>query len=108
MWQQFKNYYHLLQALFATVFFQFPSKKIKVIGVTGTDGKTTTVNLIYHILKSAHINVSMISSVGAKIGKKDYDIGLHVSTPSTWHVQKYLKKAVDEQNKSAEAEYFLF
>ncbi|OGD97185.1 hypothetical protein A3A49_02255 [Candidatus Curtissbacteria bacterium RIFCSPLOWO2_01_FULL_38_11b] len=99
MWQQFKNYYHLLQAFFAAVYFGFPSQKIKVIGVTGTDGKTTTVNLIYHILKSTHINVSMVSSVGAKIGKYDYDTGLHVSTPSPWHVQKYLKKAVDTGSK---------
>lgn len=73
-----------------------------VIGVTGTDGKTTTVNMIYHILKSSKKNVSMISSICAKIGKKDYATGFHVSTPSPWQVQKYLKEAVD-----AKSEYFV-
>ena len=43
MWQKIKNYYHFAQAFLAAAFFSFPSKEIKVIGVTGTDGKTTTV-----------------------------------------------------------------
>ena len=102
MWQKFKNYYHLLQALICSIYFQFPSKKMAVIGVTGTDGKTTTVNMIYHILKSSGKNVSMISSINAKIGRQDYDTGFHISTPSSGQLQKYLKEAVD-----AKSEYFI-
>ena len=102
MWQKFKNYYHFFQALVCAIYFQFPSKKMEVIGVTGTDGKTTTVNMLYHILNSSGKNVSMISSISAKIGKKDYATGFHVSTPSSWQVQKYLKEALD-----AKSEYFI-
>src|SRR3989338_2652193 len=95
MWQKIKNLYHLAQAFFAAIYFSFPSKKLTVIGVTGTDGKTTTINMVYHILKSMSKKVSVISSVGAQIGEKSFDTGFHVTTPSPWQVQKYLKKAID-------------
>lgn len=102
MWQKVKNIYHFVQAFLASVYFGFPSKKLTVIGVTGTDGKTTTVNMIYHILKSAGKKVSMVSSLGATIGDKSQDTGYHVSTPSPFQVQKLLKSAVD-----AGSEYFI-
>ena len=57
MWQQTKNIYHLGMAILANLRFNFPSKKLVVIGVTGTDGKTTTVALVYHILKEAGLNL---------------------------------------------------
>lgn len=102
MWQKIKNIYHLAQAFFAAFYLQFPSKKITVIGVTGTDGKTTTVNMIYHILNSAGFKVSMISSIRAQIGEKSYDTGFHVSTPTPLQVQKYLNGAVE-----AGSDYFV-
>ena len=80
MIQKLKNYYHLLVALMANIIFGFPSKDMTVIGVTGTDGKTTTVNLIHHILSKSGFNVSMISSVGAIINNKKYDVGFHVTS----------------------------
>ena len=93
--QKIKNYYHLIQAFTAAVFFNFPSRKLTVIGVTGTDGKTTTVQMIYEILKTVDLKASMISSVSAQIGPKIFDTGFHVTTPSPWQVQKFLRKAVD-------------
>lgn len=94
MFQKIKNIYHFAQAFLASIYFGFPSKKLTVIAVTGTDGKTTTVNMIYHILKSAGKKVSMVSSLGATIGDKTTDTGYHVSTPSPFQVQKLLKDAV--------------
>jgi UDP-N-acetylmuramoyl-L-alanyl-D-glutamate--2,6-diaminopimelate ligase len=91
MFQILKNYYHLAIAVVSNLWFGFPSKGIKVIGVTGTDGKTTTVNLIYHILKSSGFNASMISSVGAIINGKNYGIGFHVTNPSSFSLQKFIK-----------------
>ena len=51
--QKIKNIYHLLQAVLANIRFGFPSRKLKVIGVTGTDGKTTTTQMITKILEEA-------------------------------------------------------
>src|SRR5665811_2433571 len=91
MFQRYKNIYHLFAAALANALFRFPSRRIKVIGVTGTDGKTTTVNMIYHILKTQEMEVSMISSVGAVIDGKNYDVGFHVTTPSSWQLQRFIK-----------------
>ncbi|MDO8658594.1 MAG: Mur ligase family protein [Candidatus Levybacteria bacterium] len=93
MWQDAKNIYHLFVAVLANAWCGFPSRKLIVIGVTGTDGKTTTVNAIFHILKTAGLPVSMISTTGAVINGKDYDVGFHVTTPSSWAVQRFLKQA---------------
>lgn len=93
-----KNTIHLLIAVIANVRYGFPSRKLIVIGVTGTDGKTTTTSMIYHILKYSGKKVAMITSVGAYIGDKVYDIGFHVTTPSSFAIQQYLKKAVANGN----------
>lgn len=84
-----------MEALFAAVWFGFPSRKLTVIGVTGTDGKTTTTTLIYEILKAAGCKVSMITSVHAVVAGNIYDTGFHVTNPRGWHVQKYLRDAVN-------------
>lgn len=102
MWQKIKNIYHFLVAVLANLFFMFPSRGMKVIGVTGTDGKTTTVNLIYHILKTAGYKPSMISSISAVIDNKAYDTGFHVTTPTSFSLQKFLTKA-----RKAKTEYFV-
>ena len=99
MWQGIKNVYHLGIAILANLFYGFPSRKLKVIGVTGTDGKTTTTSLIYHILDTAGFNTSMVTSVGAVIGGKNYDVGFHVTTPSSFAVQRFIKKAIDAGSK---------
>ncbi len=95
MWQDLKNIYHLLVACLANVCYGFPSRKFIVIGVTGTDGKTTTTSLIYHILQTSGKKTLMISSVGAIIDGKEYDVGFHVTTPSSFALQKFLKQAAD-------------
>ncbi|MDO8610377.1 MAG: Mur ligase family protein [bacterium] len=92
--QKIKNIFHLFQAIIANIVYGFPGRKIKIIGITGTDGKTTTTHLIYHILKNAGKKVSMISTVYAKIGDKEYDIGFHVTTPDIFPLQKFLKESV--------------
>ncbi|KKU88670.1 hypothetical protein A3A64_02420 [Candidatus Gottesmanbacteria bacterium RIFCSPLOWO2_01_FULL_48_11] len=95
MLRSLKGLYHLLIGILSVLWFRFPSHKLTVIGVTGTDGKTTTTTLIFEILKAAGIKVSMISSVHAVIGGKSYDTGFHVTTPSAFWVQKYLREAIN-------------
>jgi UDP-N-acetylmuramoyl-L-alanyl-D-glutamate--2,6-diaminopimelate ligase len=90
-----KCLYHLAVAVASAIWFRFPATKLTVIGVTGTDGKTTTTTLIYEILKAAGCQVSMITSVQAVIAGRRYDTGFHVTTPNAFWVQKYLREAVD-------------
>lgn len=99
MWRKAKNIYHLIVAFLANIWFGFPSKKLIVIGVTGTDGKTTTVNLIHHILRSAGKKVVMVSTVGGVIGKTWYETGFHITTPSSFFLQSFIAKAVTLENK---------
>ena len=95
MLKKIKDTFHAFECILADIFYGFPGKKIKVIGVTGTDGKTTTSHLIYHILSQAGKKVSLISSVYADIGGALSETGFHVTTPRPWTVRSYLKKAVD-------------
>ena len=79
----------------AAAFYNFPARKLTVIGVTGTDGKTTTSNIIYKILVAAGIKAGMISTVNAVIGDEVLDTGFHVTTPDAHDVQRYLAKMVE-------------
>ena len=93
--QKIKNVYHLVQAVIANLYYGFPSRKLKVIGVTGTDGKTTTTHLIYHILKSSGKKVSLISSIFANVAGKTYDTGFHVTTPDVFPLYRFLRQSLD-------------
>ncbi|MEE8390446.1 MAG: UDP-N-acetylmuramoyl-L-alanyl-D-glutamate--2,6-diaminopimelate ligase [Anaerolineae bacterium] len=81
----------------------FPSRKMTLVGVTGTDGKTTTVHLIYNILHAAGFNTGMVSTVNARIpstgsghrGEEESDTGLHTTTPDPPDVQAYLARMVE-------------
>ncbi|MBN2005922.1 MAG: UDP-N-acetylmuramoyl-L-alanyl-D-glutamate--2,6-diaminopimelate ligase [Anaerolineae bacterium] len=72
----------------------FPSRALELIGVTGTDGKTTTVNLLYAMLSAAGLPTGMVSTVNARIGDVTLDTGLHTTTPSSGNVQQYLAQMV--------------
>jgi UDP-N-acetylmuramoyl-L-alanyl-D-glutamate--2,6-diaminopimelate ligase len=66
-----------------------------VIGVTGTDGKTTTCNLLHSILTCAGRRAGLISTVNAVIGERVMDTGLHTTTPDAPDVQGYLAEMVE-------------
>lgn len=97
--QRIKNLYHLFQAVLTNLWYGFPSRKLKVIGVTGTDGKTTTTHLIYHILKATGKKVSMISTVYSKIGEEEHSLGFHITTPNSFTIQRLLKKSVENEDE---------
>ncbi len=78
----------------AAAFYNWPARELTVIGVTGTDGKTTTSNIIHKILVTAGIKAGMISTVNAVIGDEILDTGFHVTTPDAHDVQHYLAKMV--------------
>ncbi|HZY41436.1 MAG TPA: UDP-N-acetylmuramoyl-L-alanyl-D-glutamate--2,6-diaminopimelate ligase, partial [Anaerolineae bacterium] len=73
----------------------YPARQLIMIGVTGTDGKTTTTNLIHSILTAAGLKTGLISTVNALIGDRVLDTGLHTTTPDADAVQRYLREMVD-------------
>ncbi|MDW8064210.1 MAG: UDP-N-acetylmuramoyl-L-alanyl-D-glutamate--2,6-diaminopimelate ligase [Anaerolineae bacterium] len=82
-------------AWLCAAFRDFPARRLILIGVTGTDGKTTTVNLIHSILTAAGLQAGMISTVSAVIGDRVYDTGFHTTTPEAPDVQRYLAEMVE-------------
>ncbi len=72
-----------------------PSRDMALVGITGTDGKTTTANLLHSILVAAGRRVGLISTVNAVIGDQVYDTGLHTTTPDAPDIQRYLARMRD-------------
>ncbi len=92
MIRNLKNLYHKTQFSISNFLHRYPANKLILIGVTGTDGKTTTVSLIYHILKFSGIKAGMMSTVEIRYNDKSIDSGLHVTTPDAFLIPKYLKQ----------------
>ena len=92
--RKIKNFIHLLEAYYWVWRCGAPGRKLYVIGVTGTDGKTTTCTLIYEILKTAGMKTGLITTVNAKIGSEEVDTGLHTTNPHPSLLQPLLAKMV--------------
>lgn len=86
--------YHFLWAFLGALIYNFPSKKLIVVGVTGTDGKTTVVHLITKILEDAGLKVASLSSIRFKIREKEWLNRLRVTMPGRLKLQKFLKQTV--------------
>ncbi len=82
-------------AYLAAAYYGYPARSLTVIGVTGTDGKTTVTNYLYRILLTAGIKAGMISTVNALIGDQSLDTGFHVTTPDALDTQRYLARMRD-------------
>lgn len=97
-----KRVYHfvktaLVQAVPAIIQANFPQKNLFIIAITGTDGKTTTSTLVHHILTQAGVKAGLITTLGAKIGDKQIETGLHVTNPNPQLLYQILKKMVDQE-----------
>ncbi len=80
----------------AAAWHDFPSRKLVIIGITGTDGKTTTTHLLHSILQRAPaVKPGYISTLSADFGEAAAPTGLHVTTPGAPKIQAYLAKMVE-------------
>ena len=91
------NFYHLSLSFLGAVFYGFPSRKLKVIGVTGTNGKTTTTEMITKILEENGFGVALANSIRFKIKEKEEKNELRMTMPGRAFLQKFLREAVKER-----------
>lgn len=87
--------YHLLVAKLACLIYRNPSKKLTVIGITGTKGKTTTANYIWAVLNEGGIKTGLLSTVHFGVGNKVELNDKHMTMPGRFFVQKKLGEMVD-------------
>ena len=84
--------YHWVLAYLGAVFYGFPSKKLIIIGVTGTKGKTSTAYFIWRALNSAGVKTGMIGTISICIGNEEKINNLHMTMPGRFIIQKNLKR----------------
>lgn len=93
--QSIRPAYHFLLAFLAALIYRFPSRKMKVVGVTGTKGKSSVVYLAARIFENAGIKTASASSIEFKIGNEAYPNLLKMTMPGRFFLQKFLRKAAD-------------
>jgi len=86
--------YHYLLALISAFLCGFPSRKLTVIGVTGTKGKSTTIILAGKILEEAGFKISWLTSATIKIGDKEQLNPYHMTMPGRFTIQRFLKESI--------------
>ena len=86
-------FYHFFMAFWSALFYGFPSRRLYVIGVTGTKGKTTVVHLLHHLLASSGARVASSSSLGIRIGEDSFEHASKMTMPGRMAVQKFLHDA---------------
>jgi len=90
-----KDIYHFLYAWLGNIIYRFPSRKIFVIGITGTKGKSSVVELLTTILESVGKHVAVLSSTRMKVGAQDEKNQTENTMPGRFFIQKFLRDAVD-------------
>ena len=85
---------NLALSVLAANYYGNPSDDIQLIGITGTNGKTTVATLLYKLFKKAGFKVGLLSTVKILIDNKEYK-ATH-TTPDSLTINRYLKEMVDE------------
>ncbi|MFA6039087.1 MAG: UDP-N-acetylmuramoyl-L-alanyl-D-glutamate--2,6-diaminopimelate ligase [Candidatus Peribacteraceae bacterium] len=97
--------WHRLKALLAALRYGFPARKLTIIGITGTDGKTTTVGMVSHILQQAGISAGALSTAFFRVKDQTTWNATQKTSPSPFAVQGFLRRLVRERCTHAVVEY---
>lgn len=97
--------WHKSKAIAAAVRYGFPARKLTVIGITGTDGKTTTVGMIAHILHENDVKVGALSTAFFRIGETIEWNATQKTSPSPFVIHAFLRRLVNEGYTHAVIEY---
>ena len=95
LYKFFQPAYHFLLAITGVIIYRNPSKQITVIGVTGTKGKSSTVEFINAILEANGNKTAILSTIRFKIGEKSRPNLYKMTIPGRFFTQKFLRDAVD-------------
>lgn len=87
--------YHKTHAYLAALWYGFPSRKMKVIGITGTKGKTTTANFTWAVLSACQHKTGLIGTANIRIGEKEFMNEYHMTMPSPWIIQRLLRQMLN-------------
>lgn len=98
----FQPAYHLTLSFLAALWYRFPSRRIKVIGVTGTKGKSSTVEILSAVLEEAGRKIAVSNTIRFKIGERSWDNLYKMSMPGRFFMQRLLWNAVHDG-----CEYFI-
>jgi UDP-N-acetylmuramoyl-L-alanyl-D-glutamate--2,6-diaminopimelate ligase len=95
LYRFFQPSYHFLLALFGALIYNFPSRRITVIMVTGTKGKTSTTEILNNILEANGAKTAVLGTLRFKVGEKNERNMRKMTIPGRFFVQKFLRDAVD-------------
>jgi UDP-N-acetylmuramoyl-L-alanyl-D-glutamate--2,6-diaminopimelate ligase len=94
LFRLFQPAYHYLLAVSGNIVYRFPGRKMVVIGITGTNGKSTTVELVNSVLKKAGYTTGMLSTVAIEVAGERKDNITSRTTLGRWQTPKMLRKMV--------------
>ncbi|MFA6446293.1 MAG: UDP-N-acetylmuramyl-tripeptide synthetase, partial [Candidatus Paceibacterota bacterium] len=86
--------YHYTLARIASLVYGFPSRKMVVIGVTGTKGKTSAINFIWASLSAGGNKTGIVSTANIRIGEQEFVNKYHMTMPGRFIIQKIMKDMV--------------